>query len=174
MAFELVGRWSWRTSWNRCCWPCPVRDHRVWQCETRSRRLARRVGGVLHDLDRISDELLAQPEVLDLTVPPLTCPVTMLRGADTRNATPPDAADWGEHTTGPFQERLFPGSHCFVYDDAAAVVAMITDELRISSLSWKALTVGSSSLAGGQGSGEHRDFTGHYVLPGTAAPVLPA
>ncbi|MGW8701882.1 thioesterase [Streptomyces lavenduligriseus] len=46
--------------------------------------------------------------------PPLTCPVTVLVGAQDPQTTLDEAAAWREHTSGPFALRDFPGGHFYL------------------------------------------------------------
>jgi len=52
---------------------------------------------------------------------PLACPVTALMGSADPQATVEEAEAWREHTTGPFDLRVFPGGH-FYLDQARAEV----------------------------------------------------
>lgn len=103
----------------------------------------------LRDLDGLSDELLEQPDVLDFALPalradlrvvearthrpgpPLSCPITVLRGDRDPECDAADAAGWRGHTTGPCTERVFPGNHFFLDDDVPGVVSAVTEDLQI-------------------------------------------
>jgi surfactin synthase thioesterase subunit len=58
-------------------------------------------------------------------VPPLGCPVTALTGDADPQTTAEEAAAWREHTTGPFELRVFPGGHFYLDAQRAAVVGAV-------------------------------------------------
>ena len=88
-------------------------------------------------------ELLTHPELGPLLLPsirndykaietyrhvpgaPLTCPVTALIGDDDPAVTPDEAAAWADHTTGPFELRIFPGGHFFLADRKQQVIDIL-------------------------------------------------
>jgi surfactin synthase thioesterase subunit len=98
----------------------------------------------------IPDEVLAEPELLELLVPilradlsvlesyahrveePLDCPVSCLSGQEDRQLTREDLEGWRQHTRGAFTLRVLPGGHFFVNEDAGARVlrAAIAEDLR--------------------------------------------
>jgi surfactin synthase thioesterase subunit len=61
--------------------------------------------------------------------PPLTCPVTVLVGDADPVVTLDEAAAWSEHTTGPFELRVFPGGHFFVADHQDKVTEILRASL---------------------------------------------
>ncbi|THA76896.1 thioesterase [Streptomyces sp. A0642] len=95
--------------------------------------------------------VLDDPELLELVLPalrgdyaalsayvpsagvPLACPVVALTGDSDPEAPVADVRAWRDHTTGPFELRVFPGGHFFLGDHlpavaelAAAVAAAVT------------------------------------------------
>ncbi|MEU8779588.1 alpha/beta fold hydrolase [Streptomyces sp. NPDC048606] len=61
---------------------------------------------------------------------PLTCPLVAMVGDDDPKVTVPEAAAWAEHTTGPFDLRVFPGGHFYLAREQAAVIRTMVDRLR--------------------------------------------
>lgn len=57
--------------------------------------------------------------------PPLGCALTAFVGDDDAEAG--DVAPWGEHTTGDFSVRRFPGGHFFLHSAADALVRHVCD-----------------------------------------------
>jgi surfactin synthase thioesterase subunit len=98
---------------------------------------------VLRALDGTGDGLLADEEVARMILPAvrgdyraietyrhdpsdrLSCPVTVLTGADDPLTTLDEAQDWQRHTTGPTQVRVYPGGHFFLVPQAAAVIGEV-------------------------------------------------
>lgn len=90
-----------------------------------------------------SVELLAHPELGPLLLPPirndykaiekyrhspgplLTCPITALIGDADPVVTPDEASAWAEHTTGPFELRVFAGGHFYLADHQRQVIDII-------------------------------------------------
>lgn len=61
--------------------------------------------------------------------PPLKCPITACGGLDD-HAIPRDKLEkWREHTTGPFQVRMFPGGHFFLHSSQALLLQTLTRDL---------------------------------------------
>jgi len=60
---------------------------------------------------------------------PLDCPVTALLGIADPQATVEEAEAWREHTTGPFDLRVFPGGHFYLDQARAAVLKTIVTGL---------------------------------------------
>jgi surfactin synthase thioesterase subunit len=60
----------------------------------------------------------------------LDCPVTVLTGDSDPRVSPAEARAWAEHTTGPFEMRVFGGGHFFLVDHSADIVELIA--LRLS------------------------------------------
>ncbi|MEU8508024.1 alpha/beta fold hydrolase [Streptomyces brevispora] len=83
--------------------------------------------------------VMDDPELLDLILPALrgdyaglaayvpsasvslTCPVVALTGDSDPEAPVEDVRAWRDHTTGPFELRVFPGGHFFLADHLPAV-----------------------------------------------------
>ncbi|MEU3313852.1 alpha/beta fold hydrolase [Streptomyces sp. NPDC006662] len=105
---------------------------------------------VLAEVRRLSgtdESLLANPEILEMVLPalradyravgtyvwsggaPLSVPVTALTGDDDPMVTLGEARAWGEHTTGGFELRVYPGGHFYLNDQPAAVASAVTDGL---------------------------------------------
>jgi surfactin synthase thioesterase subunit len=61
--------------------------------------------------------------------PPLDCPVTALVGDRDQQTTRDEAAAWGEHGTGEFQLRVFPGGHFYLDNHRTAVIELISTTL---------------------------------------------
>lgn len=59
----------------------------------------------------------------------LTCPILALAGGDDTVATVEEVNAWGEHTTAPFELRVFPGGHFFLTAHAAAVRDLVSQRL---------------------------------------------
>ncbi|GAA3291309.1 hypothetical protein GCM10020295_07810 [Streptomyces cinereospinus] len=57
--------------------------------------------------------------------PALRCPVLALTGDADPQVTVAEAEAWREHTTGPFDLRVFPGGHFYLNQHAGDVVALI-------------------------------------------------
>ncbi|MCX2731044.1 alpha/beta fold hydrolase [Saccharopolyspora sp. NFXS83] len=106
--------------------------------------------GVLAELRRLEgtpQALLEDEDVLRMTLPVirgdyraiesysttvdhgLTCPVTVLIGDRDPNVSLAEAASWREHTTGGFQQHIFPGGHFYLVDHAAEVGDRIGEAL---------------------------------------------
>jgi surfactin synthase thioesterase subunit len=57
------------------------------------------------------------------------CPVTAFVGDDDAMCTVPEARAWGEHTTGGFALRVFPGGHFYLADQREAVAEALREIL---------------------------------------------
>jgi surfactin synthase thioesterase subunit len=62
-------------------------------------------------------------------VPKLSCPITALVGDRDPNTTIDEARAWGEHTTGPFDLRVFPGGHFYLKDHQQDVIRLVAEQL---------------------------------------------
>lgn len=60
---------------------------------------------------------------------PLTAPVLAFGGHDDERASQEAIEAWGEHTSGPFARRMFPGGHFFLADVTKDVVQAVGDAL---------------------------------------------
>lgn len=60
---------------------------------------------------------------------PLSCPVVALTGDSDSEASLADVSAWRQHTTGPFDLRVFPGGHFFLADHWAAVAQLVASRL---------------------------------------------
>ena len=63
--------------------------------------------------------------------PGLRCPVVALVGDDDEVATVDEVRAWRDHTTGPFELRVFDGGHFYLNDHAAAVVDELARHLQV-------------------------------------------
>ncbi|MCG6498309.1 thioesterase II family protein [Kitasatospora sp. A2-31] len=61
--------------------------------------------------------------------PELSCPITVLTGADDPRTTVDEARDWRRHTSADCTVEVFPGGHFFLGDHLAQVAALITGRL---------------------------------------------
>ncbi|MFG3207629.1 thioesterase II family protein [Streptomyces sp. NPDC048192] len=105
---------------------------------------------VLADVGRLGGtdrSMLEDPDMLELVLPalradyralgtyrwhagePLTAPVTALIGDSDPIATVQDARTWGEHTTGDFTVRVFPGGHFYLFDHLDEVATALAEGL---------------------------------------------
>jgi pyochelin biosynthetic protein PchC len=62
--------------------------------------------------------------------PPLACPVTVLTGDADPHVTDEEARAWQQHTTGPFDLKVFAGGHFYLNSHAAAVISLIRTSMR--------------------------------------------
>ncbi|KUL39323.1 thioesterase II family protein [Actinoplanes awajinensis] len=61
--------------------------------------------------------------------PPLACPIVALVGDTDPKVSLDEAEAWGEHTTGGFELRTFPGGHFYLAQHQRAVINLISDQL---------------------------------------------
>ncbi|GAA4526035.1 thioesterase II family protein [Amycolatopsis samaneae] len=61
--------------------------------------------------------------------PDVSCPVTALLGDTDTKVTETEAAAWREHTSGPFELRVFPGGHFYLNTHHAAVNRLLAEHL---------------------------------------------
>ncbi|MFE0027837.1 thioesterase II family protein [Amycolatopsis sp. NPDC059021] len=91
--------------------------------------------------------MLADPELLEMILPAirgdyravetyrhepgrkLDCPITAFTGDRDPRVSVAEARAWAEHTTGPAELRVLPGGHFFLVDQAAAMIATMTEKL---------------------------------------------
>lgn len=91
--------------------------------------------------------MLADPELLAMVLPAirsdyravetyrhepgrrLDCPVTVFTGDRDPRVSVEEARAWEEHTTGPADLRVLPGGHFFLVDQAAPIIATVTEKL---------------------------------------------
>jgi surfactin synthase thioesterase subunit len=102
--------------------------------------------GILAELRRLNgtaSSLLGDDEMMRATLPALrgdyhavetyicpedvtvTCPITVLTGADDPKTSLDEAKAWERHTTGPFDLQVFAGGHFFVSDHADEVMKLL-------------------------------------------------
>ncbi len=97
----------------------------------------------LRELSGTRSQLLADEEFVRLILPPLrsdyravesyrcqpgikvVCPILALVGADDPKTSIDEARAWGEHTTGAFDLKVFPGGHFYLNDHMAEIVEQI-------------------------------------------------
>lgn len=63
--------------------------------------------------------------------PPLSCPITVLTGDADPKTSLEEAEAWRDHTTGPFDLRVYPGGHFYLADHQSEVLDAITDRLAV-------------------------------------------
>jgi medium-chain acyl-[acyl-carrier-protein] hydrolase len=63
--------------------------------------------------------------------PPLTGSLWALSGDSDPEVTPEELQQWGRHTTGPFEHRIFPGDHFYLQPQRQAVIESIVRGMRI-------------------------------------------
>ncbi|WP_344866597.1 thioesterase II family protein [Planomonospora alba] len=61
--------------------------------------------------------------------PRLSCPVYALTGDDDAMVTVEEASAWGEHTSGPFELRVYPGGHFFLTAHAASIRDLVSHHI---------------------------------------------
>ncbi|MEE1773173.1 alpha/beta fold hydrolase [Streptomyces sp. JV185] len=65
--------------------------------------------------------------------PPLASPVVALVGDDDPQVTVDEADSWRDHTTGPFDLKVFPGGHFFLDQHVPAILDLIRGRLGVRS-----------------------------------------
>ena len=101
----------------------------------------------LRDLSGTDSDLLSDPGALEMFLPAVkndyravetyrdipgrsvNCPITALIGDSDPRVTTDEANAWADHTTGPFDLRVFPGGHFYLVDQAQPVLQLIADGL---------------------------------------------
>ncbi|MFC6881622.1 MULTISPECIES: thioesterase II family protein [Actinomadura] len=123
--------------------------------------------GLVAELQRLSgtdSSLLGDPEARDMILPAvrsdyhavetyrhvpgaaLRCPVVALVGDRDPQVTRDEALAWAEHSSGPFDLRVFPGGHFYLVEHGPRVIQALADDLaavRVPS--------GAGGVAGGAG-----------------------
>lgn len=105
------------------------------------------IEGVRDRYDGIPDQLLAEPELLRLTLPPLradltinetykyvsgpplACPIIAYSGEGDRIAPPDTVEAWSAHTTGSFKAELYDGEHFVVMTHTRQLLASFSAAL---------------------------------------------
>ncbi|MET7685504.1 alpha/beta fold hydrolase [Streptomyces sp. NPDC005423] len=122
--------------------PSTVRDERVHLLDD---------DALIEDISRLSGtdtQVLGDPEILRMILPsiradyraaetyrytpgpPLSCPLFALTGDDDPQVTLAEADAWGEHTSGAFEVRVFPGGHFYLNSQAPQVIQALAAHLR--------------------------------------------
>jgi medium-chain acyl-[acyl-carrier-protein] hydrolase len=104
----------------------------------------------LKELGGLTQELLDNPEYLELVLPvvradlalleryewteapPLPCPLSAYGGEEDPDVRAEDLERWRPHTAAAFAVRLFPGGHFFVHDERDRVLAAVGEDLERS------------------------------------------
>jgi len=102
---------------------------------------------IIQSYGGIPDEILAEPDLLELLLPalradvraletstyrsadPLDCPIFAFAGDQDRTLDPEGMAAWGAETTRKFRLRTLPGGHFFIDTATARLLQLIGDEL---------------------------------------------
>jgi surfactin synthase thioesterase subunit len=105
------------------------------------------LAGVQERYGQIPQEILNEPELVQLIVPVLradlalietytgaatavTCPITVLAGSNDHTVSEQELRAWCRHTTEDCQIEVIPGGHFFVKDSREQVVAVVERRLR--------------------------------------------
>jgi medium-chain acyl-[acyl-carrier-protein] hydrolase len=100
----------------------------------------------LQSLNRIPDEVINNPELLELLLPmlradfeafecyqpnthQLTCPIIVFGGLDDPRVRHENLEGWTVHTSAGLRTRYFPGDHFFIDANKAEIIASINAEL---------------------------------------------
>jgi medium-chain acyl-[acyl-carrier-protein] hydrolase len=101
------------------------------------------VAEVRRRYDGIPEEVLRNPDLMELLVPtlradmmalegythvagaPLECPITAYGGSDDPEATEPEIAAWAPYSRAAFRYRILPGNHFFIQASRAAVAGEV-------------------------------------------------
>ncbi|GAA2345434.1 thioesterase II family protein [Dactylosporangium salmoneum] len=107
----------------------------------------------LRELDGTGGGLLDDPDALAMIMPAirndyraietyrhtpgqaLSCPVTAVIGDRDPRVSAAEARAWADHTTGPFDLRVFPGGHFYLVDQSARLIQLIRDDLTAAAAS---------------------------------------
>ncbi|MFI6024491.1 thioesterase II family protein [Amycolatopsis magusensis] len=65
--------------------------------------------------------------------PDLSCPVFAMVGDDDPKATVEEAGGWAQHTSGPFELKVFPGGHFYLNEHTPAILDTISAHLQATS-----------------------------------------
>ncbi|MGI8331419.1 thioesterase II family protein [Actinomadura scrupuli] len=106
--------------------------------------------GIIAELRRLSgtqSDLLGDPETVEMILPAirndyraietyrpvpgrsLSCPVVAYVGDQDPQVTIDEAKSWADHTTGPFDLRVFPGGHFYLIDRSKEIIQTLRDDL---------------------------------------------
>jgi len=104
----------------------------------------------LRRLNGTPEEVLANPELLELIIPilradfavcrsyayqheaPLSCPISAYGGLRDSDVSRERLEAWREQTSGAFALRMFPGDHFFVNTDRLLLLRVVSQELRLA------------------------------------------
>jgi medium-chain acyl-[acyl-carrier-protein] hydrolase len=102
----------------------------------------------LHRLSGTPNELLNNPELMDIVMPslradfalyesyrysselPLNCPISTFGGMNDEKVSHRDLEGWRDQTNGSFSIRMFPGDHFFLKTTQPLVLRALSQELR--------------------------------------------
>ncbi len=106
------------------------------------------LAGVQQRYGGISEAVLAEPELLEMILPPmradfaayekyrhrvrgrLTCPLTAFAGSRDPVVSETAVAAWADHTSGPFRFHAIPGDHFFLAEHREQVLGIVSRSLR--------------------------------------------
>jgi surfactin synthase thioesterase subunit len=80
-------------------------------------------------LPAVKNDYRAVETYRDIPGRSVNCPITALIGDSDPRVTTDEARAWADHTTGPFDLRIFPGGHFYLVDQARPVLQLIADGL---------------------------------------------
>lgn len=106
--------------------------------------------GIIAELQRLSGTesvLLNDPEALAMILPAIrtdyravetyqgnpdrsvSCPLSAISGDSDPRVTLDEAKAWADHTTGPFDLRVYPGGHFYIIEQGPQLIQLISDDL---------------------------------------------
>jgi pyochelin biosynthesis protein PchC len=106
--------------------------------------------GIIAELQRLSgteSALLDDPEALAMILPAIrtdyraietyngdpgrsvSCPLSAISGDSDPRVTLDEAKAWADHTTGPFDLRVYPGGHFYLLEQGPQLIQLISDDL---------------------------------------------
>jgi pyochelin biosynthetic protein PchC len=118
-----------------------------YRAETVHRLSDQEIVAELRKLSGTSSDLLGDPETLEMILPAIKndyraietyrpvpgqtvgCPILVLVGDRDPRVTTDEAKAWAEHSTGPFDMRVFPGGHFYLIDHSEEIIRLISADL---------------------------------------------
>jgi medium-chain acyl-[acyl-carrier-protein] hydrolase len=103
--------------------------------------------GELRQFRGTPEAVLRNPELMDLVLPsiradfrayetyvhqsdaPLECPITAMGGTRDTSVSSDELSAWAEHSSGPFEARMFPGDHFFLNSSRRLLTWTIAEAL---------------------------------------------